>query len=152
MTRNVVGTSEQKTTEAWWELLSRRESSAAETPRNLEALAEKYPGRPMLIVASATYLKAIACDVRKALERLDDPDLLSIISAGAKKVDGLEEHLVPCDARLQALVGGARRSLNTRVARYVLSTERTTGGRAQPCGIGIASCIIWCKQKVSLHA
>lgn len=47
--------------------------------------------------------------------------MLSIISAGSRDLDGMAEHLVPCDARLESLVGGARRSLNMRAARQVLS-------------------------------
>lgn len=84
----------------------------------------------MLVVASETYLKAIAADLRDAVVELSDPDLLSIVSAGSKTLDGLGEHLVPCDARLQKLVNGARRSLNTRVAGMILSEARRPPRRA----------------------
>jgi hypothetical protein len=42
--------------------------------------------------------------------------LLSVISAGSDALPGLDGHLLPCDARLQSRVGGARTSLNVRLA------------------------------------
>jgi hypothetical protein len=58
---------------------------------------------------------------------LGDPDKLSIFSAGTDSLPGLDEHLIPMDARLQAIAGGARRSLNTRLARKALLELRKTG-------------------------
>ena len=44
-----------------------------------------------------------------------------IVSAGTKTLGELDRFLVPCDARLQPLVGGVRRTLNIRVARKIVS-------------------------------
>jgi len=52
------------------------------------------------------------------------PDSLSIVCSGARSLDGLDRNLVPCDARLQAATGGARRSLNTRLAHKILRESR----------------------------
>jgi hypothetical protein len=51
---------------------------------------------------------------------------MSIISAGTRRLDGLQENLVACDARLQSLVGGARRSLNIRLTRHLLQNLGST--------------------------
>jgi hypothetical protein len=63
-------------------------------------------------------------DLKRGVSQLNDPDLLSIVSSGIRSIDGLDANLVPCDARLQALMGGARRSLNTRLAATILRDSR----------------------------
>jgi hypothetical protein len=59
-------------------------------------------------------------DLEEASGRLADPGQLAVLSAGAEEVGSLGGHLLPCDARLQHLVGGARASLNVRLARLTL--------------------------------
>ncbi|MBN70828.1 MAG: hypothetical protein CME32_16295 [Gimesia sp.] len=83
-----------------------------------------YPKRSLIVVASETYLRAIADDLREGVQHLSDLDQLSIISAGVKKLDDLEGNLIPCDARLQSMTGGARRSLNTRLTKKILRESR----------------------------
>ncbi len=122
---NVTDTLTANAARAWWAQMTKWRGHSNGNPRSLEGLAQKYPQRAMLVVASETYLKAIVDDLREARNRLSTPELLSIISAGAKSLDGLNEHLIPCDARLQALVNGARRSLNTRVAAKILRESRS---------------------------
>jgi hypothetical protein len=122
----------QKTTSAdrrsvfrdWWRLMAKWSGPHRGNPRTIAAIARKTPDAPLIVVASENYLAAIEDDLRIALEELSDPDLLSIVSGGTKSLDGLNGHLVPCDARLQAVVGGALRSLNIRVARKVISQSR----------------------------
>lgn len=108
----------------WWETTSRWKAHFKDRPRSLTALMATYPKRSTLIVASETYLRAIADDVREGVGHLRDPDQLAIVYSGAKSLDGLDENLVPCDARLQAATGGARRSLNTRLANKILRESR----------------------------
>lgn len=108
----------------WWETTSRWKAHFKDRPRSLTALMATYPKRSTLIVASETYLRAIADDVREGVGHLRDPDQLAIVCSGAKSLDGLDENLVPCDARLQAATGGARRSLNTRLANKILRESR----------------------------
>lgn len=108
----------------WWERTSRWKAHFKDRPRSLAALMATYPKRSTLIVASETYLRAIADDVREGVAHLHDPDQLAIVCSGAKSLDGLDENLVPCDARLQAATGGARRSLNTRLANKILRESR----------------------------
>lgn len=108
----------------WWRLLSEWAGPLPGAPRTIAELAEAHPRSPLLVVASAVYLGAIVDDLRESLGRLSDPDQLSVISAGTTSLEGLSEHLLPCDARLQRLVGGARASLNARLARLGLSSLR----------------------------
>jgi hypothetical protein len=84
----------------------------------------------MLVVASENYLKAISGDLSGAACELADPDLLTIVSSGTKQLNGLSEHLLPCDARFQAMVSGARRSLNTRLASKIVSESRALPRRS----------------------
>ncbi|MCA9125656.1 MAG: hypothetical protein KDB22_01180 [Planctomycetales bacterium] len=108
----------------WWQTTSRWKAHFKNRPRSLEALMATYPKRSLLVVASETYLRAIADDIRAGLPSLSDPDQLSIVCSGANSLEGLDSNLVPCDARLQAVTGGARRSLNTRLANKILRESR----------------------------
>ena len=109
----------------WWQATeSRWKSHFKERPRSLTALMATYPKRSLLVVASENYLAAIADDLRQGVDSLADPDSLSIVCSGARSLDGLDRNLIPCDARLQAATGGARRSLNTRLAHKILRESR----------------------------
>ena len=112
----------------WWRLMSKWRSHRQGGTRSIAEVAAANPRSPLIIIASENYLAAIANDVRDAIEQLATPDLCSIVSAGCKSLDGLTQHLVPCDARLQHAVGGALRSLNVRVARLIITECR----RSQP--------------------
>jgi len=105
----------------WWkQLTSWRITSHS---RSLKTLAQSRSSEPFLVVASDKYLRAIGNDLADAARELDDSNLLSILSAGCKSLAGLNDNLLPCDARLQHVVGGARRSVNTRVASHLISTS-----------------------------
>ena len=108
----------------WWNALSCGPWHR-ERPWSIAHLAAEYPDCPMLIAASANYLGAIQDDVRAALERLDSPGLLSIISAGSSPIDGLAENQLPVDARLQPVVGGVLRSINVRLLRHLIQDQAT---------------------------
>lgn len=114
----------------WWQGINRLNSHKSQRPRSLKGLAAEFPKRSMLVVASENYLKAISGDLQEAVAELTDPDLLSIVSAGTKSLNGLSEYLLPCDARFQAMVSGARRSLNTRLASMIVSESRTAPRRS----------------------
>lgn len=109
----------------WWKATSVRwKKHFSDRPRSIASLIEENPNRSMLVVASENYMRAIVDDLRAGLSYFNDPSQLSIVSAGAKSIDGLDDNLVPCDARLQTVVGGARRSLNTRLAAKILKDSR----------------------------
>jgi len=89
-------------------------------PRTLAELSADNIRSPVWVVASKIYLGAIAQDLMEVVGALRDPDRLSIFSAGTGSLSGLDDHLIPLDARLQTVAGGARRSLNIRLARKAL--------------------------------
>jgi len=116
----------------WWNGLTTL-GWTRERPISVRDLAAEFPDCPMVLAASANYLHAVQDDLLAARDLLDDPDQLAIFSAGTDELSGLNEHLIPCDARLQPLVGGILRSLNVRVLRQYLNscgTRSTVGVRA----------------------
>jgi hypothetical protein len=104
----------------WWQTVASWEGPDPVGPRSLAELARRFPRRPLLLAVSANYLKALQRDVLEANGHLARSELLSILSTGADNNGNCGQHLLPCDARLQTLVGGARSSLNVRLAAKVL--------------------------------
>lgn len=103
----------------WWNALIKQEWPR-ETPISIADLAAEFPDCPLLIAASANYLHAVKDDLTAASLILNSPDLLAVVSGGTDDLGHLTSNLVPCDARLQPLVGGILRSLNVRALRYYL--------------------------------
>ena len=112
----------------WWDALCGWPKSSLRPKRSIRDLASASPNVPLVVVGSDEYLFAMQRDLKAALARLDSPNLLSIFSAGCKQLEGLDRNLIPYDARMQSYVGGALRSLNMRVARWVLGEC----GRSKP--------------------
>lgn len=109
----------------WWKATySRWRSHFGGRPRSLTDLIAAYPKRSLLVVASDNYMRAITEDLRQGVSGLADADQLAIVCAGVQNLDGLDRNLVPCDARMQSAMGGARRSLNTRLAAKILRESR----------------------------
>jgi hypothetical protein len=78
-------------------------------------------------VASPPYLKAIEKDLLSAFEAISDPDRILVITSrngGRTKLNG---NLIHSDARLQPALGGARVSLNARVAEMIIMNSGTWG-------------------------
>jgi hypothetical protein len=106
--------------QTWWKLLASWAGPAPGMPRSVTDLVGAFPRSYFLLALSPPYLTALAADLRNAAESLLDRDHLSVLSAGAGTQGELAEHLIPSNARLQPLVGGARTSLNVRLARMAL--------------------------------
>jgi len=106
----------------WWNALSVWEGPARGEPRTIQQLVEVDPRTPLIVVASPVYLSAMRADLHAAVSRLSSPDLLTIISAGSAEIGSLHCNILPCDGRLQSILGGALMSLNTRVARRLLES------------------------------
>lgn len=118
--RGIRNVSVMECAKQWWVLLSKWAGPTARRPRSIESLARRYPERPMLIVASPSYLSAIEADIQSAAKHLIDVGRLMIFSGSAHKGSQIMRHCLPCSAVLQRVVGGARTSLNVRVARRML--------------------------------
>jgi len=116
---------------AWWDALADWKPGTNGAPRSIRALAAADRGAAVMLVLSAAYLSACRADVLAATDTLADPDRLTIISAGSRNDADLDEWLVPVDARLQHALGGARQSLNIRVARRLLADGVVDRGEAR---------------------
>lgn len=103
----------------WWMALSNWGGPVEATPRTLAQLAQLDPSEPLLVVASAAYLRAMESDLVAAQQALAEPDLLLVVSAGTRSVEGIGASLLPVDGRFQRVVGGSLLSLNVRVARWI---------------------------------
>jgi hypothetical protein len=121
VTRGVGADSRQAAARQWWQQMAKWSGPRDNPVRSLTSLAREHPRTPLVVVASSDYLHAIENDLRGALSALLSPDLLLIVSAGTKSLGNLTQHLLPCDARLQSLVGGTRASLNIRIARLLIA-------------------------------
>lgn len=112
------------TSSDWWKRICDWKGLSGFGPRSITALAAKHPKTPMLVVASKNYLNAVQEDLEAARDLLASPELLMILSTGTHHFGVLTENLIPCDARVQAAVGGIRRSANIRLARKLISEAR----------------------------
>jgi hypothetical protein len=111
--------------QAWWQHLTTWAGPEHGQPRSVAELAERSPRTPLLFAGSQTYFDALEPDLVEAASRLSNPDLLSLVSAGTKSLPGLTGNLLPCDARYQLVLGGARQSLNTRLLHMLLTKHPT---------------------------
>ena len=107
--------------ELWWQLLTEWPGQDPAAPRSIAGLAAADPARPLMVVASRDYMEGIFNDCRRAREELEDPNLLSIVSAGSRDLPGLSANLLPSDVSLRRLVGGSVRALNIRYTRKILA-------------------------------
>jgi len=105
----------------WWSQLSKWSGPVPGEPRTLSDLARNAKRSPLIFVASDVYLRAVGADLEAARNALADPRLLTIVSGGGVPTDALRSHQLPCNARLQSLLGGALMSLNVRAVRRILS-------------------------------
>jgi hypothetical protein len=104
---------------AWWDALGGWESPSS-GPRSLSDLIASHPRARVLLVLSLAYLTACRGDIDRAARQITDPKQLSILSAGGRADPELADLLLPCDARLQAALGGTRQALNVRAAAHLL--------------------------------
>jgi hypothetical protein len=114
------GASPKKVALAWWAMLGDWVGPSPGTARQIWQLASDEPEVPLLVIVSDAYFTAIGDDLKRARKNLRSSDTLCIISAGTENADGLTENMLPCDARLQQVVGGSLISLNVRIARKIL--------------------------------
>jgi hypothetical protein len=76
----------------------------------------------MLVIASRSVINVVEPDLIVAAGRLRHKADLLVVSGGSNSAGPLGNHILPCDARLQGVFGGARMSLNVRTARFLLET------------------------------
>ena len=125
--QGVITVSKDANLRQWWRELQKWEGPEPGSPRSLETLVQNNPTTTLLVVLPQEYLKAIRSDLVRAREAIADPQRLLIVSVGTERVDGLREHLVPGDARLQQLFATDTSSgrttmvsLNAKIARKII--------------------------------
>lgn len=119
----------------WWRRLSRWTPRGHVGPRSLQALAKQLAATKnsfMLVAVSEPYLKAIASDLRDAMDVRGMRKRIAVISVGGGSLAtspggqytaAMTEAIVPADARLKRAVGGAMQSLNVRLARHAVRSS-----------------------------
>ena len=105
--------------------------ASARSVAELATVARKA-GDVVLVVLSEQYLSAIRQDVELAAKILDNHLLLLSVGTQANRLRAshggaasIADRLLPADARLKALVGGAMQSVNARLARRAIAVSET---------------------------
>jgi hypothetical protein len=80
-----------------------------------------------LVVASGHYIDAMRDDLLATIERASSPERLHLISAARNIRGKLADYLIPSSAHLESFLGGARLSLNLRVARWLIEHWKDHG-------------------------
>lgn len=104
----------------WWNSLCTWRRDLGNNPSSVADLALQEPSKPLLVTLSADYFDALFSDLLSARNALSDPDLLVILSAGVRNPRELHGNVLPMDARAEHTLGGARGSLNARMALHLL--------------------------------
>jgi hypothetical protein len=115
----------------WWETLSKFPGPDPEQPHSLTHLLSATRNARFLIVASPPYLRAIEKDLLSAFQTISKRDRILIITSRDGLRTNLNGNIIRSDARLQASLGGARVSLNARVAAMIIMNSGTWGLDAQ---------------------
>jgi hypothetical protein len=100
----------------WWAALADWEGPTPGQPRRLADLTTGQSDRPLFVVVSEPYLRALTPSLLAARDNMTTPDRLVIVCVGAPVGHPLVDNILPCDARVQRRVGGALTAVNTRVA------------------------------------
>lgn len=115
-----TATERRSAVQQWWASLCRWRGPGPENIRTILGIAQECPNSPLVVVGSPGYVQAVGADLTRAAKAMSKGDLLMIVSAGSRRHDALGEHFLPCDARLQSVLGGTRASLNARIVKRLL--------------------------------
>jgi hypothetical protein len=111
---------------AWYEHLAQWRGPEPASPRTLAELASEHKNSIVLVAGSDHYLDAVATDLLEAAQTLRS-GRLAVFSAGTENHRTLDPYRVPCNATLQAELGGPLNSLNVRCLRYALGHAKAGG-------------------------
>ena len=111
------------THEEWWGGLSGWHKEQGHPISCVANLAKAYPSEPLIVALSPEYLTAVYRDLYTAREFLHNPNYLVIISSGSGKKGPLKNNFLPCDARMEHIVGVSRMALNARIIHHVLTAN-----------------------------
>lgn len=102
----------------WWNALAAWEGPVPGQPRRVVELVAVRRAF-VLVAVSVPYLRAMTPDLLAA--HAAAPGRVAVLCAGANRGHPLADCLLPADAGLQPLVGGALVSLNARLAGHLLA-------------------------------
>lgn len=109
-------------TSDWW-MACCKNNNTRSTVKTISELAKQNPDVPIIVAVSKSYLDAVQADLCTARGFLVNSSLLSIISVGSNKFGPLANNLLPCDTRMEKLLGLGRSSLNTRILGDILNNH-----------------------------
>lgn len=114
----VVRTSE---IQLWWAQLATWQGPLAGAPRTLHQLADRSKAVPMVVAASAPYVRAALPDLAKAQAILTEKRL-AVISTGFGGSDALGSALLRSDKRMISERGGTAHTLNVKLAAWSIDS------------------------------
>lgn len=135
----VIGATEDRRSlsRAWWKQLTQARLLGPHSG-DVESLARKHPDAHVIIIGSPTYIGAMHDDIVAAVDKLNDPSRLTIITSPNGPMPALAPYTLYATARWQAALGGTLLSLHARVARELLqrgldatAVRRSLGQRQQ---------------------
>ena len=109
-------------TSDWW-MECCKNNNMRSTVKTIYELAQQNPDVPIIVAVSKSYLDAVKTDLSIARSLLVDSSLLSIISVGSNKFGPFSNNLLPCDTRMEKLLGMGRSSLNTRILGNIINNN-----------------------------
>src|SRR5260370_5397912 len=108
----------------WWRALTQAPAVDG-SPRSLADLAALEPDAVMVVALSAPYIQGLRDDLMATAAWKRLRGRLIIVSAGTRRIDGMDDELIPASGELQGVLGGSRNSLNVRIARYLVGESMT---------------------------
>jgi hypothetical protein len=104
----------------WWRRISEW-SPAPGAPRHVSDLAAGDSNSFVLLALSEAYANALEDDIAAAVSSA--PGRVALVSAGRnlRPDDRLASAMLPAEARLKRIVGGAMQGVNARIARKIVS-------------------------------
>ena len=103
----------------WW-MQCCKSHKIQRSVKTISDLAKQNPEVPILIAVSKPYLEAVESDICSARSLLVASNLLSIVSVGSTKGGILADNLLPCDTRMEQVIGLGRSSINTRILGTII--------------------------------
>ncbi len=111
---------------AWWEGLASWSGPARGLARRVRDLAAEEARATILIVASPSYVQAMAYDLAATAAQLRDR-LLIVTSYSVGEEHPLARNIIPSQAPLKSLIGGALPALHARVAHHIICESKEHG-------------------------
>ena len=114
----------------WWSGLAHWEGPSPEEPRTLAGLGAAVLAEPILVGASATYLRAVEADLVTLMDSRPAGEVVVFGSTLPASIKIRTDASITYDSRLQTALGGSRIGLNIRTMSHALSEAGTVSQQA----------------------